>query len=53
MNNSFFFPKAHNPTFDASKDFQVLMAGAQSSFKADIAASEVCLTKCNPDFSQQ
>ncbi len=52
MNKQFFNPELHNSTFDATRDFQVQYAGMKSNVKAELAATETCMTKCRLDFSK-
>ncbi len=52
MNSEHFFPRPHAPQFNATDDFRVRYEGLKSALKADILASESCMSKCNLDLKQ-
>ena len=52
MNSEYFFPKPNAPQFDSSNDHRVRYEGLKSSLKADILASESCMSKCGLDLKQ-
>ena len=52
MNIEQFFPRPHAPQFNGADDFRVRYEGLKSALKADILASETCMSKCSLDLKQ-
>ena len=52
MNSQYFFPRPNAPQFNSADDFKVRYEGLKTSLKADILASETCMSKCSLELKQ-